>query len=239
MSSELLVKIRAEVAASVAALDDLSYGGRFTVSQPSVPGLDGDPAIPLLICTPAGAVSAEKSSAQLNGHIGRHGDRPVDDRVEHVRLDRPTSSNMFKKRLRRRHPRGVSPARMNFRHAHERGCGLAVITTDLRSTPDVLIARYASRWSIEPVFFGARRILGVGEAQPATRLGPAHRPVRIDHLQPDRPVVRPSQPRPRTDCRRARPRALVHHQDRVLLPGHGDQAAPRDHRRTFSAPRSL
>src|ERR1700754_4919851 len=54
MSLELLAKIRAEVDAAVADLGDLSRGGRFTVSQPSVPGLDGAPEIPLLICTPAG-----------------------------------------------------------------------------------------------------------------------------------------------------------------------------------------
>ncbi|MET1073823.1 MAG: hypothetical protein ABWY11_14350, partial [Umezawaea sp.] len=55
MSLEMLPGIRAEVEAAVAALDDLDRGGRFTVSQPSVPGLDGDPEIPLLICTPTGA----------------------------------------------------------------------------------------------------------------------------------------------------------------------------------------
>ena len=47
----------------------------------------------------------------------------------------------------------------------ERGYGLALITTDLTSTAEQLIARYASRWSIEPVFFNARRILGIGEAR--------------------------------------------------------------------------
>jgi hypothetical protein len=47
----------------------------------------------------------------------------------------------------------------------ERGYGLPLITTDLTTAPEDLIARYASRWSIEPVFFGARRILGVGEAR--------------------------------------------------------------------------
>ncbi|HEY1002004.1 MAG TPA: alpha/beta hydrolase, partial [Streptosporangiaceae bacterium] len=51
MSLAMLPGIRAEVDAAVAALGDLSRGGRFTVSQPSVPGLDGDPEIPLLICT--------------------------------------------------------------------------------------------------------------------------------------------------------------------------------------------
>jgi len=47
----------------------------------------------------------------------------------------------------------------------ERGYGLPLVTTDLTTTPEDLIGRYASRWSIEPVFFGARRILGVGEAR--------------------------------------------------------------------------
>jgi len=55
MSLEMLPRIRAEVDAEVAALEDLSRGGRFIVSQPSAPGLDGAPDIPLLICTPAGA----------------------------------------------------------------------------------------------------------------------------------------------------------------------------------------
>ncbi len=55
MSVEMLSQIRAEVEAEVAALGDLSGGGRFTVSEPSVPGLDGEPEIPLLICTPADA----------------------------------------------------------------------------------------------------------------------------------------------------------------------------------------
>jgi len=47
----------------------------------------------------------------------------------------------------------------------DRGYGLPLITTDLTSTAEDMIARYASRWSIEPVFFNARRILGVGEAR--------------------------------------------------------------------------
>jgi acetyl esterase/lipase len=55
MSLEKLSGIRAEVDAAAAALEDLSHGGRFVVSQPSVPGLDGAPEIPLLVCTPVGA----------------------------------------------------------------------------------------------------------------------------------------------------------------------------------------
>lgn len=47
----------------------------------------------------------------------------------------------------------------------ERGYGPPLITADLASTAEHLVARYASRWSIEPVFFHARRILGVGEAR--------------------------------------------------------------------------
>ena len=47
----------------------------------------------------------------------------------------------------------------------DRGYGLPLITTDLTTTPEDMIARYAPRWSIEPVFFNARRIPGVGETR--------------------------------------------------------------------------
>ncbi|MFD6874575.1 MULTISPECIES: alpha/beta hydrolase [unclassified Streptomyces] len=60
MSLEKLSVIRAEVDAAVAALEDLSQGGRFVVSQPSVPGSDGAPEIPLLVCTPSGAAPASR-----------------------------------------------------------------------------------------------------------------------------------------------------------------------------------
>jgi len=53
----------------------------------------------------------------------------------------------------------------------ERGYGLALITTDLVSTAEQLVARYASRWGIEQSFADARQILGVGEAR--NRLRPA------------------------------------------------------------------
>jgi acetyl esterase/lipase len=59
MSDDLLAQIRAEVDAEVARLGDLGpdlgLGARFNVSQPSVPGLDSDPEIPLLVCTPVDA----------------------------------------------------------------------------------------------------------------------------------------------------------------------------------------
>ena len=67
MSLEMLVGIRAEVDAGVAALGDLSHGGRFTVSQPSVPGLNGDPEIPLLVCTPVDAAASRPTLYYLHG----------------------------------------------------------------------------------------------------------------------------------------------------------------------------
>jgi acetyl esterase/lipase len=67
MSLEMLPGIRAEVDAEVAALEDLSLGGRFTFSQPSVPGLDGDPEIPLLACTPAGAPGSRPVLYYMHG----------------------------------------------------------------------------------------------------------------------------------------------------------------------------
>jgi acetyl esterase/lipase len=67
MSLELLAKIRAEVDDAVAKLGDLSCGGRFSVSQPSVPGLDCDPEIPLLVCTPVGASASRPVLYFLHG----------------------------------------------------------------------------------------------------------------------------------------------------------------------------
>lgn len=51
----------------------------------------------------------------------------------------------------------------------ERGHGLPLITTDLTTACEVLVARYACCWSIEPVFFRARRILGAGEVRSRLR----------------------------------------------------------------------
>ncbi|HTJ69180.1 MAG TPA: alpha/beta hydrolase [Actinospica sp.] len=68
MSAELLLEIRADVAAGVAAVGDLSQGGRFTVSEPSVPGLlDSDPEIPLLICTPVGVPASRPVFYYIHG----------------------------------------------------------------------------------------------------------------------------------------------------------------------------
>jgi hypothetical protein len=49
------------------------------------------------------------------------------------------------------------------------GYGIALITTDLHSSAEQIIARYAARWSIEVAFADAKQITGVGEARNRTR----------------------------------------------------------------------
>ena len=53
----------------------------------------------------------------------------------------------------------------------DRGYGLPLVTTDLESTAEELVARYAARWGIEQAFADARQIMGVGQAR--NRLRPA------------------------------------------------------------------
>jgi acetyl esterase/lipase len=55
MSLERLPEIRAEDAAEVPPVDELSRDGRFAVSERAVPGLPGSPEVALLICTPTDA----------------------------------------------------------------------------------------------------------------------------------------------------------------------------------------
>jgi acetyl esterase/lipase len=55
MSLDRLPEIRAEDAAEVPTGDELSRGGRFTVTERAVPGLPGNPEVTLLICTPTSA----------------------------------------------------------------------------------------------------------------------------------------------------------------------------------------
>jgi DDE superfamily endonuclease len=45
---------------------------------------------------------------------------------------------------------------------------IALITTDLHSTAETIVARYAARWSIEVAFHDAKQITGVGEARNRT-----------------------------------------------------------------------
>jgi len=51
------------------------------------------------------------------------------------------------------------------RDGDDRGYGLPLVTTDLESSAEDLVARYAFRWGIEQAFADARQIVGVGEAQ--------------------------------------------------------------------------
>jgi len=46
-----------------------------------------------------------------------------------------------------------------------RGYDIALVTTDLTSTAEEIIARYAARWSIEVTFFDVKHIVGVGETR--------------------------------------------------------------------------
>jgi hypothetical protein len=46
-----------------------------------------------------------------------------------------------------------------------KGYDIALITTDLTSSAEDIITRYAARWSIEVTFFDVKNILGVGEAR--------------------------------------------------------------------------
>jgi hypothetical protein len=46
---------------------------------------------------------------------------------------------------------------------------LALVTTDLHTSPAGLISRYAARWSIEQAYSDARNVLGAGEARNRTR----------------------------------------------------------------------
>src|SRR6476660_738157 len=55
------------------------------------------------------------------------------------------------------------------RGGDDRGYGLPLVTTDLESAAEDLVARYASRWGIEQAFADARQIMGVGEARNRTR----------------------------------------------------------------------
>ena len=55
------------------------------------------------------------------------------------------------------------------RSGDDRGYGLPLVTTDLESSAEDLVARYASRWGIEQAFADARQIMGVGDARSRTR----------------------------------------------------------------------
>ncbi|MBO3752526.1 hypothetical protein J5X84_41270 [Streptosporangiaceae bacterium NEAU-GS5] len=62
----------------------------------------------------------------------------------------------------------VSDAMPRAREGDDRGYGLPLVTTDLVSPAEDLVARYAARWCIEVAFFDARQSLGVGQARNRT-----------------------------------------------------------------------
>jgi DDE superfamily endonuclease len=55
--------------------------------------------------------------------------------------------------------------REDARRTPTSGYDIALVTTDLTTTPEQIIARYATRWSIEVTFFDVKNILGVGQAR--------------------------------------------------------------------------
>jgi len=59
----------------------------------------------------------------------------------------------------------VRDGKPRTKNKDDRGYGLPLVTTDLTSSPEELVARYAARWCIEVAFFDARQTLGVGQAR--------------------------------------------------------------------------
>jgi len=98
---------------------------------------------------------------------------------------------------------------------------IAIVTTDMTATAAEIVARYASRWSIEVCFHDAKNITGVGETQkPGRKGGPTERPFHIHGADHHRPVVH-NQRQPRNANRRTpQKRSLVHQQDRPVHHGH-------------------
>jgi acetyl esterase/lipase len=67
MRPEMLPQIRAEGAGEVPQLEELGRDGRFDVTERAVPGLDGAPDVPLLICTPVGATGSRPAIYHTHG----------------------------------------------------------------------------------------------------------------------------------------------------------------------------
>jgi hypothetical protein len=63
----------------------------------------------------------------------------------------------------------VRDTKPRTRGRDDRGYGLPLVTTDLDSSAEDLVARYASRWGIEQAFADARQIIGVGQTRNRTR----------------------------------------------------------------------
>ena len=87
------------------------------------------------------------------------------------------------------------------------GYDLALVTTDLTSSPAELITRYAMRWSIEVTFAEARGLLGAGQAQ--TVPGP-----RWNAPCPS-PCTATRSPWPGTPCTATSPATSAEHRERA------------------------
>lgn len=59
--------------------------------------------------------------------------------------------------------------RDNTKNKKSTGYDIALVTTDLTTPAEQIIARYAARWSIEVMFFEVKNILGVGQARNRVR----------------------------------------------------------------------
>ena len=123
------------------------------------------------------------------------------------------------------------------RHRDDRGYGLPLVTTDLESSAEDLVARYASRWGIEQAFADARQIIGVGEARNRTRRA-VERTVPFGLICFSMVTVWYAlHGHAPDDVASDRARApLVHHEDRTVLRRHDHQTPPGHHRRQISRP---
>jgi hypothetical protein len=114
-----------------------------------------------------------------------HPDRPCHQRHSRSAVARRPGSPLRAYRYRADHRAGLSLVglvsqshravilvrddRSRTRDRDDRGYGLPLVTTDLESVAEDVVARYASRWGIEQAFAEARQIVGVGEARNRTR----------------------------------------------------------------------
>ena len=112
-----------------------------------------------------------------------------------------------------------------------------MVTTDLESSAEDLVARYAARWGIEQAFADARQIIGVGQARNRTRRA-VERTVPFGLICFSVVSLWYALHGARTRGRDRSPGSgpLVHHEDRTVLRRHGRQAPPRHHRRQISRP---
>jgi hypothetical protein len=112
-----------------------------------------------------------------------------------------------------------------------------LVTTDLDSSAEDLVARYAARWRIEQAFADARQIIGVGQARNRTRRA-VERTVPFGLICFSMVTVwyalHGHAPEDVTGHRGSGP--VVHHEDRAVLRRHGRQAPPGHHRRQISRP---